>query len=402
MKRRDILRFALRAITAYPLRTALMLLAMSIGVAAVVMLTALGDGARRYVVNEFNALGSNLLVVLPGRSETRGMSPASFFTETPRDLTTADADAMRRVPGVVRVASLAVGTSEVAFGGKLREAMVVGTNADYLPLRRFSMAQGSFLPDEAGQRSAAVAVLGAKLRSELFGTEPAIGRMVRIGNRRYRVIGVLTPTGNAMGMAIDDLAYIPTEQAFALFNTSTLFRIFIEAHDRAALDAIQPRVRASLKARHDGEEDVTLITQDAVLGTFDKILAAITLGVAGIAAISLGVAGILVMNVMLVAVTQRTPEIGLLKALGASGQIIRMAFLAEAVLLSLGGAIVGVALGQLGAWGLRLAYPVLPAFPPPWAVLAGLGTAMLTGMLFGYLPARRAARLDAVDALGRR
>ena len=402
MKPLDILRFATRAITAYPLRTALMLLAMSIGVAAVVMLTALGDGARKYVMNEFNALGSNLLIVLPGRSETRGVNPANFFTETPRDLSIADADAMRRLAGVARVAPMVVGTSEASFGGKLREAMVVGTGHDYLALRRFSMAQGTFLPDEDGQRNAAVAVLGAKLRSELAGSETVIGRMVRIGDRRYRVIGVLAPTGNAMGMPVDDMAFIPTEQAFALFNTSTLVRIFIETQDRSAIETTRKRVLSTLKARHDGEEDVTAITQDAVLGTFDKILAAITYGVAGIAAISLGVAGILVMNVMLVAVTQRTPEIGLLKALGASGAAIRIAFLMEAVLLSLGGAVVGVALGLLGAWALRLAYPVLPAYPPYWAVFAGLGTAVVTGVLFGFLPARRAAQLDAVDALGRR
>jgi putative ABC transport system permease protein len=402
MKRRDLLRFATRAVTAYPLRTALMLLAMSIGVAAVVMLTALGDGARQYVVNEFNALGSNLLIVLPGRSETRGVNPANFFTETPRDLSISDAEAMRRVAGVVRVAPMVAGTSEVAFGGKLREAMIIGTAADYLPIRRFNMAQGRFLPDEEGQRNAAVAVLGAKLRAELFGSEPAIGRMLRIGDRRYRVVGILAPTGNAMGMPVDDMAYIPTEQAFALFNTSTLVRIFIETRDRAAIEATRTRVVSALKARHDGEEDVTTITQDAVLGTFDKILGAITFGVAGIAAISLGVAGILVMNVMLVAVTQRTPEIGLLKALGASGANIRTAFLLEAVLLSLGGAVVGIILGQLGAWALRLAYPILPAYPPHWAVLAGLGTALVTGVLFGFLPARRAAALDAVDALGRR
>ncbi|NSL56186.1 ABC transporter permease [Uliginosibacterium aquaticum] len=402
MKPLDILRFALRAVTAYPLRTALMLLAMAIGVAAVVMLTALGDGARQYVVNEFNALGSNLLIVLPGRSETRGVNPGSFFTETPRDLSNADAEAVRRVPGVVRAAPLAVGTSEVSFGGKLRETMVLGTSADYLPLRRFQMAQGSFLPASAGQDNAAVVVLGSKLRSELFGSAPAVGRMLRVGDRRYRVQGVLAPTGNAMGLAIDEMAFIPTEQAFALFNTSTLFRIFIETRDRASIEATRTRVVSLLKARHDGEEDFNTITQDAVLGTFDKILGAITLGVAGIAAISLGVAGILVMNVMLVSVTQRTAEIGLLKALGASSQHIRSAFISEAVLLSLGGGVVGLVLGQLGAWALRIAYPELPAWPPNWAVLAGLGTALLTGILFGWLPARRAAQLDPVDALGRR
>lgn len=402
MKQLDILRFATRAVTAYPLRTALMLLAMSIGVAAVVVLTALGDGARNYVINEFNALGSNLLIVLPGRSETRGVNPANFFTETPRDLSIADAEAMRHIPGVLRSAPMVAGTSEVAFAGKLREALIVGTNADYIQVRRFQISQGRFLPSEAGQSSGAVVVLGAKLRTELAATAPVIGRMLRIGDRRFRIIGVLAPTGNAMGMPVDDMAYIPTEQAFAIFNTSTLVRIFIETRERNAIEATRARVIKTLKDRHDGEEDVSTLTQDAVLGTFDKILGAITLGVAGIAAISLGVAGILVMNVMLVAVTQRTPEIGLLKALGASAQLIRNAFLLEAMLLSLGGAALGILLGELGAWGLRLAYPDLPAFAPYWAVFAGLGTALLTGMLFGFLPARRAAQLDAADALGRR
>lgn len=391
----DTLYFALRASTANPLRTTLMLLAMSIGVAAVVMLTALGEGARQYVINEFNALGSNLLIVLPGRSETSGVNPANLITDTPRDLSVEDAAALARLPGVVRVAPLAVGTSEVAFGGRLREAMVVGTTSDYLALRRLSLAQGRFLPEGGG------AVLGAKLRSELFGTEPAVGRMVRIGDRRYRVAGVMASTGNAMGMAMDDVAFLPVEEALALFNTSSLFRIFIEARERAALEVTGRRVRELLKARHDGEEDFTQITQDAVLGTFDKILGAITLGVAGIAAISLAVAGILVMNVMLVSVAQRTPEIGLLKALGANNRIIRASFITEAVLLSLGGGLVGVLLGQIGAWALRLAYPALPAFSPAWAVAAGLLTAFSTGVLFGWLPARRAAQLDAVEALGR-
>jgi len=154
-----------------------------------------------------------------------------------------------------------------------------------------------------------------------------------------------------------------------------------------------------LKQRHRGEEDVTVITQDAVLATFDKLLGALTMGVAGIAAISLAVAGILVMNVMLVAVTQRTGEIGLLKALGAPARTIRLAFLTEAAMLSTVGALVGYLLGQLGAFALRQFFPVFPAYPPDWAVIASLATALVTGLLFGVMPARRAAQLDPVNAL---
>ncbi len=396
----DTLRFATRAATGYPLRTFLMVLAMSIGVAAVVVLTALGDGARRYVVNEFASLGSNLVIVLPGRSETGGFNPANAVTSTPRDLTVDDAHAITRAPAVLRTAPLTVGTSEAAWGGKLRDVTIVGTTADYLKLRRIDLALGRFLPAE--DPNAAVAVIGAKIQSELFGAEPGIGKVLRIGDRRVRVIGVLGATGQGLGMNADEVVILPVAVAQAMFDTNTLFRILVEAKGRPLIEQAKAQTLEIVKARHDGEEDVTVITQDAVLATFDRILGTLTYGVAGIAAISLAVAGILVMNVMLVAVAQRTAEIGLLKALGAPGATIRDAFLAEAALLSATGALVGYALGQLGAFGLRTTMPTLPAYPPDWAVIAALGTALATGLLFGVMPARRAARLDAVQALAKR
>jgi len=399
MRAPDVLRFATTAATGYPLRTALMVLAMSIGVAAVVVLTALGDGARRYVVQEFSAIGSNLVIVLPGRSETRGFSPANLITETPRDLTVEDAAAVARAAGVQRTAPLTLGVSEAAFGGRLREVTVVGTTADYALIRQLKVAQGRFLPEDD---RAQAAVIGAKIREELFGAEPAVGRMLRVGDRRFRIVGVMGSTGQGLGINADEVVFLPVQAALAMFNTSTLFRIMIEAKSRDALPVAREAALKALIARHDGEEDVTVITQDAVLATFDRILGALTLAVAGIAAISLAVAGILVMNVMLVAVTQRTAEIGLLKALGATGQTIRHAFLAEAALLSCGGALLGVLLGHGGAWVLRQVYPLLPAYPPDWAVLAGLFTALSTGLLFGVLPARRAARMDPVQALAKR
>ncbi len=398
----DTLRFALRAAAGYPLRTALMILAMSIGVAAVVILTALGDGARRYVVNEFSSLGSNLVIVLPGRSDTGGLGLGGLFTSTPRDLTIRDAEALLRAPSVQRVAPMTVGNSEIAYGGRLREVVVVGTTAAYLDIRRMGTAVGRFLPDGDPERAGAVAVLGAALQDELFGTEPAVGRMIRVGDRRLRVVGVLQKSGQGLGMNNDELVIVPVATAQAMFNTNTLFRVLVEARGRDAIASAQRQVEDLMRQRHDGELDITVITQDAVLGTFDRILGALTFAVAGIAAISLAVAGILVMNVMLVAVTQRTGEIGLLKALGATARNIRLAFLMEAALLSLAGALVGFALGHLGAWGLRLAFPVLPAWPPDWAVYAGIGTALGTGILFGVMPARRAALLDPVQALAKR
>lgn len=400
MNSTDTLRFAIRATSGNPLRTFLMVLAMSIGVAAVVVLTSLGDGARRYVVNEFASLGSNLVIVLPGRSETGGFSPVNAVTSTPRDLTVEDGQAIMRAPAVLRVAPITVGTSEAVWNGKLRDVTIVGTTADYLKLRRMELAQGRFLPAE--EPNAAVAVIGTKVRNDLFGTGPALGQTLRIGDRRFRIVGVLAKSGQGLGMNADEVVILPVTVAQSMFNTNTLFRILVEARSRVQIEQARDQSLAIVKARHDGEEDITVITQDAVLATFDRILATLTYGVAGIAAISLAVAGILVMNVMLVAVTQRTGEIGLLKALGAEAAAIRNAFLAEAILLSATGAVVGYLLGQAGALALRTAIPALPAWPPDWAVIAALATALTTGLLFGVMPARRAAALDPVQALAKR
>ncbi len=402
MRPTDLIRFARAAATGNPLRTSLLVLAMAIGVAAVVVLTALGDGARRYVMNEFASIGSNLVIVLPGRSQTGGFNPANAITGTPRDLTIADAQALQRASAIHRLAPLAIGTSEISVGGKLREAMVAGTTSQFIEVRRISVAQGRFLSEEDWNRGAAEAVIGAKIRAELFGAEPAVGRLVRVGGRRVRIVGVLSASGQGLGMQNDELVIVPVALAQAMFNSNTLFRILIEARNREAIPAAKSQALEILKLRHEGEEDVTVITQDAVLATFDRLLGALTLGVAGIAAISLAVAGILVMNVMLVSVVQRTGEIGLLKALGATARTIELAFLAEAAMLSLAGAVVGYLLGQAGAALIRQLYPAFPAFPPDWAVLAGLGTALLTGILFGVAPARRAAALDPVQALSKR
>ena len=402
MRSTDLIHFARAAATGNPLRASLLVLAMAIGVAAVVVLTALGDGARRYVMNEFSSLGSNLVIVLPGRSQTGGFTPGNAITNTTRDLTVDDAQALQRASAVAKVAPLAVGTSEISAGGKLREVMVAGTVSQYIAVRNMSMAQGRFLAAGDWRRGASEAVIGAKVRDEIFGNAPSLGQLVRIGDRRFRIVGVLAASGQGLSMNTDELVFVPVSIAQAMFNSNTLFRILVEANGRDAIETAKLQVADIIKLRHEGEQDVTVITQDAVLATFDRLLGALTLGVAGIAAISLAVAGILVMNVMLVSVSQRTAEIGLLKALGATGGGIRLVFLTEATMLSLAGAVVGYLLGQLAAALIRQLYPTFPAYPPDWAVFAGLATALVTGILFGVLPARRAAQLDPVQALSKR
>lgn len=402
MKFIDAVVFSIVAIIGTPLRTALLIIAMSIGVAAVVLLTALGDGARRYVVNEFSSIGTNLVIVFPGRSETGGFNPANLVTSTPRDLTVDDAAALLRLPSVKKISPILVGTTEINAAGKLREAMLVGTNDDFFKVRHLKLSLGRPLSNSDLRHASAEVVLGAAIRQDIFGKSNPLGKTVRVGDRKLRVVGVLEEGGRGMGMTTDELVILPVATAQAMLNTNTLFRILIESKSRAEIQKVKEQVLKAITIRHDGEEDVTVITQDAVLETFDKVLAVLTFGVAGIAAISLAVAGILIMNVMLVSVTQRTAEVGLLKALGATASVVKHLFLLEALLLSLTGAVLGVGLGYLGAMLLRHVYPTFPAYPPIWAMLAGLATALISGLVFGVMPAQKAAKLNAIEALTKR
>jgi putative ABC transport system permease protein len=279
---------------------------------------------------------------------------------------------------------------------------MLGSTSELLPIRHWQMAHGSFLPQSDVDRPLPVAVIGDTIRDELFGAEPALGQWVRIADRRFRVIGILESQGRSIGVDTAEIIIIPVAAAQQLLNTQSLFRILVEARSRDMIEPVRNFVEETIQARHQGEKDVTVVTQDAVLATFDDILGALTLAVGGIAAISLAVAGILIMNVMLVAVSERTAEIGLLKAIGATPRQILVLILAEAALLSLLGALLGLALGQAGALVIRLALPILPAYAPSWVIVVVLTVAMLTGLLFSLLPARNAAALDPVLALSRR
>jgi putative ABC transport system permease protein len=394
-------RFALGALRGHRLRSGLTLLGVAIGVAAVVLLTALGEGARLYVTGEFAALGSNLLIVLPGRTETTGSAP--ILGGTQRDLTLDDALAvLRRCRRVRRLAPLSVGSAKVLYGERRRQVPVLGSTADLLGVRRLEMAIGRFLPRIDPERSAPVAVIGQTVARELFHDENPLGEPIRIGDWRFRVIGVLAPKGQSIGLNMDDVVIVPVASGMRIFDQTSLFRLLIEVSAHDEIDAARREVLAILKARHDDEEDVTILTQDSVLTAFNRILGALTFGLAGIAAISLSVAGIGIMNVMLVSVSERTSEIGLLKALGAPPACILGVFLAESVLLSLCGGLLGLLGGYAGARILVQIFPALPASPPAWAVIAALMVSFGAGVLFGVLPARRAARLDPVLALAGR
>jgi putative ABC transport system permease protein len=398
---KDTLTQAFGAIRAQRLRALLIILAMSIGVASVTVLTALGESARLYIVGEFESLGTHLVIVLPGRSETTGGHPP-LFGETPRDLTLDDAQALLRSPHIAAIAPLTVGSAPVSAGGLERETNILGSTHTLIRVRHLAMAQGRFLPEAEADKAMPVCVIGQTMREQLFPNKPAVGEWLRINDRRFRVIGVLASKGQSIGTDFDEIVIIPVASAQALFDTSSLFRVLIEAKSKEAMVHAVEDIKAIIKARHEGEDDITLITQDSVVNTFDKILTALTLTVASIAGISLAVAGVLVMNVMLVSVTQRTSEIGLLKALGATRRQLIALFLTEAALLSLAGAVLGVVLGQAALWLLQALYPNFPFILPVWALLAALAVSLFTGLVFGVLPARKAAHLDPVSALARR
>jgi putative ABC transport system permease protein len=392
--------FALGSMRGHVLRSSLTLLGFAIGVAAVVLLTALGEGARAYVTDQFMSLGSNLIIVLQGKTETTGNAP--ILGGTPRDLTLGDMAAVRQhVPRIRRIAPLTVGAAQAAYGDKRRECTIVGTTAEYSPMRRVGVALGQFLPVIDPDREAPVAVLGETVRHELFGEVNPLGQSIRIGEFRYRVIGVIEPKGTALGMNLDEIVFIPVASGMRIFNQTSLFRLMIEVGAHSEIEDTRKQVLSVIKQRHDNDEDITVITQDSVLGAFNRVLAALTLSLAGIAAVSLSVAGIGIMNVMLVSVSERTSEIGLLKAIGAPPREIQRLFLVEAVLLSLAGGVLGLLTGYAGAAVLGAMFPALPAEPPLWAVGGAIAVSFAAGIAFGVMPARRASRLDPVTALGR-
>jgi putative ABC transport system permease protein len=399
MRASDLLAYSARALRGHRLRTFLCLLGVAIGVASVILLTSLGEGARLYVTREFSSLGSNLLILLPGKTETFGAAP--MVSHAPHDLTMEDLEALsRRVPQIQRIAPVVFGTAKATVGDRSRDILVIGTTNEMLEVRHLKMGIGRFLP--AGVKDAPVCVLGATVQSELFGAENPLGEWIRIGENRFRVLGVITPRGTSIGMNLDEVVEVPVESAMRMFNQTSLFRVLAEVRNNREIDAARTAALQVLKERHEGEEDVTVLTQDAVLSTFNKILSILTAALAGIAAISLSVAGIGIMNVMLVAIAERTREIGLLKAVGVRGRQVLYVFLLEAALISTAGGLLGLLAGFGAGRLLRAIYPEFPVQPPLWAVIASLIVSVSVGILFGSLPARRAARLDPIEALMRK
>ncbi len=393
----ELLRFSFGTLRGHRLRTFLSMLGIAIGVGAVILLTSVGEGARRYMVGEFAQFGTNMLQVSPGKTETHGVPGALFGTN--QKLTIDDSEALARIPLLDSVAPIAMGQARVEGNARGRSVVIYGTTSAFPETVKFSIGQGEFLPPGDPRRGASVAVLGPKLKQELFGDENALGRSVRIAGSKLRVIGIMQSRGRVVGMDIDDAAYVPIATAMRLFNLEELQEIHITfAHDGLTEQAIEA-VRAVLIDRHRGEEDFTIVSQSEMLSVFGRVMDVLTLGVAVIAGISLLVGSVGIFTMMWISVGERVPEIGLLRALGATAGQVRDLFLVEAVLLTSVGGLAGM-LGGLGILAVvRWLLPEFPAAAPIEYVVAALLVSLAAGLLSGVGPARRAARLEPVEAL---
>jgi len=397
MSLRDLLGLAVASVAAHRLRSVLTTLGIVVGIASVILLTSLGEGTRDYVLSEFSQFGTHLLGVSPGRVKTQGIPGA--VGGTTHLLTVEDAVAMLRVPGVLKTVPLSFGTARVVAGPRARSVFIYGVTSDTIEVWRYRVAQGRFLPPGDPGRAAPLAVLGPKLKRELFGEANPLGERIRIGEFRFLVIGVLEPKGQFLGFDIDDAAYIPVASAKSLFGREDLVEIDALFSPNVPVERIVAGVRGLLVARHGGEEDFTITTQNEMLGVLDRVLSIISLAVGGIGAISLLVGAIGILTMMWISVGERTAEIGLARAVGASrGQMLALFLLESALLSAAGGAVglcAGIGIGRL----LASLVPGLPFRTPPLYVVAAMAVSLAVGLLSGVLPARRAASLDPIEAL---
>jgi putative ABC transport system permease protein len=394
---RDAVFLALRAITAHRLRSFLTLLGIAVGIAAVILLTSIGEGIHRFVLAEFSQFGTNVVGIAPGKVKTAGGPPSGLPTAV-RPLSFDDARALQRIPQAVGVVPTVWGNSEVGGNGRLRRTTVYGVSPAALQVFNMQVKSGQFLPEEEWESARAFIVLGSKLKDELFGASNPLGARVRIGTLQFRVIGVLASKGQFLGIDLDDTAFIPAAHALALFNKDGLTEIHLSYEEGAAAAQVGNAVKALLTARH-GREDFTITTQEDMLATLGNILDILTMAVGALGSISLAVGGVGIVTIMTIAVAERASEVGLMLALGAQRRTILGLFLGEAVVLAALGGAFGLALGVGLAQLIHAAMPALPVHTPVLYAVLAIALASVVGLIAGVAPARRASLLDPVESL---
>lgn len=396
MRSLDLVRFTSGSVLAHRMRALLTALGIAVGVAAVVLLTAIGEGVHRFVLDEFTQFGTNIISVTPGTAQTMGGSIGVFGSVRP--LTIDDAEALRRVPYATASVPVVQGNAEVEGNGRKRRVTVYGTGHEFADAFRFEVGTGSYLPPDDPRAPRSLAVLGSKMKHELFGDGNALGESVRVGSERYRVVGVMKPKGTMIGFDLDDTVYIPAARGLELFDRESLFEVDVLYEETAPVDEVVEGIRRLMLARH-GDEDTTITTQQQMLDTLGSVLDVLSFAVAALGSISLLVGAVGIFTIMTIAVRERTSEIGLLRALGAGRDQVLAVFLVEAVVLSVLGGLAGLAFGAGVAWLLGETVRQLPVSFSPLFMGLSMGLSIVIGLVAGILPALNAANLDPVDAL---
>lgn len=393
---RDVIKLSLSSLVSQRLRSFLTVLGIAVGIASVVLLTSIGEGVHRFTLAEFTQFGTNLIAINPGKTTTFGTSGA--IINTIRPLSIADEEALKRIPGVLETVSVVQGNGPVEFARNSRRTTILGVGPAVPQVWQMRVVKGRFLPVDDSSAPRSYVVLGSKVKQELFRENNPLGQVVRIAGERYRVIGVMESKGQMLGFDLDDAVYIPTLRAMSLFNQQSLMEIDLLYQAGLESSTISERARRILVSRH-GSEDFTLTTQEEMLKVLGSVLDILTAAVGGLGAISLLVGGVGIVTIMTIAVNERKPEIGLLRAIGADRRQILLLFIGEAVVLAAVGGLAGLVIGAGIAWLLGVLVPALPTHTPWIYALYAEILAVVIGLLAGVLPARNAAGLNPVDAL---
>ncbi|HVT04767.1 MAG TPA: ABC transporter permease [Thermoanaerobaculia bacterium] len=396
MRLRDFVRLTLGSLHSQRLRSFLAALGIAVGIAAVILLTSIGEGLHEFVIAQFTQFGTNLIIVTPGKVATAGASIGVFGAV--RSITIEDAEAVRLAPFVELTNPSIDGNAEISANGRHRRLTVYGEGPDWPRVGHMRVAIGSFLPHESLHAPRPFAVLGSRANQEIFGSSNPLGQRVEIGGARFRVIGVMEPKGQFLGMDLDDTVFIPVARGQEIFNRQGITGFHVTYDPKAPVDEVVAGIRRVMAKRH-GRDDVTILTQQKMLDVLGSVLGVLTFAVGALGSISLLVGGVGILTIMTIAVSERTAEIGLLRALGARREQVSMIFLGEAAMLAAVGGAAGLALGIGLSQVLKLVIPALPV-STPWS-FAILAEAMSVGvgLIAGVLPARRAARMEPLEAL---
>lgn len=389
------------SLVANKMRSILTMLGIIIGVAAVIALVSIGNGVKQDIQNSISSLGSNLLMVMPGAPRTPGVRPTAGSMKS---LKVADYEAIAKLDGVKAVSPMTNGAYVVIYQNKNWTTSVSGVNANYLDVNNWTMKSGRFLSNKNIQNRERVAVVGKTVAKNLFGDENPVGAEIRVKNIPFRVIGVLNSKGSgAMGNDQDDMVIIPYTTAMERVDGIDYLRmLYVVAKDENGIDRLQSDIENLLRVRHGIKDtnldDFNIQNMNSIMETMEETTGTLTLFLGAVAAISLLVGGIGIMNIMLVSVTERTREIGIRKALGATYFVIVTQFLIEAVVISLMGGLIGIALGIGASKLISLASGMSTVISVPTIVIS-FAFSMAIGLVFGIYPARKAAKLNPIDAL---